>query len=126
MAGQTAPLVGGLVRTFTASEAMATANVAVKLATNEGEIALAGDGEQAIGVLLAAVASGDLAQVQMTGECYVCANTTITKGVMVNSAASTGKVAVVGSTEYALGMALTAATAQNDLIVILLTPGSYK
>lgn len=127
MAGQTAPTEWGLVKTFFASAAMATPFIAVKLSTTEGYVEPAGDGEMAIGVLQeAAAAEHDLVKVKITGESYAKANTAITKGVVVNSAASTGFVAAAGSTEYATGIALTAATAQNDEIVILLTPGSYK
>jgi hypothetical protein len=64
-----------------------------------------------------AAAAGDEVQVCMLGICPVKVNTTISKGDKINSAAATGLVAVAGATEMALGVAMQAATAQNDEIL---------
>jgi hypothetical protein len=114
-----------LIGTYKAEAAMATAFVAVKLGTATDEVNLAGNGEAAIGVIQnTAAAAGDQVSVAMLGTTWVVANAAIAKGASVNSAASTGMVDEAGDKEYALGIALEAATAQDDLIPILLTPGN--
>lgn len=103
--------------TYKAEEVMANRYVAVKLGTADNEVLLAADGETAIGVLQnVAAAIGDSVRVRLFGLSRVKANTTITKGDKINSGASTGKVAIAGTTEIALGTALEAAGAQNDEI----------
>lgn len=125
MAAERTPTAPLLILTYEAEAAMATAFVAVKLGTADNQVNIAGDGEQAIGVIQnTAAAAGDQVSVAVLGETWVVANTTITKGNLVNSGAATGFVAVAGDKEYALGIALSAAAAQDDLVPILLTPGS--
>lgn len=126
--GQLAPAGAYVDITFRASEVMATAYVAVMLDTsNEGYVSLATDGATAIGVLQnTAAAVGDQVVVRVAGQTYVTANNTFSIGDFVNSGAATGLVDNVGDKEYATGIALTAATAANDLVVIQLTLGANK
>lgn len=126
--GQMVPTGAFVDLTFRVSEVMATAYVAVMLDTsNEGYISLATDGATAIGVIQeTAAAIGDQVTVRVQGQTYVKANSTFSIGDFVNSGASTGLVDNVGDKEYALGIALTAATAQNDLVVVQLTLGANK
>lgn len=103
--------------TYKAEEVMANRYVAVKLGTADDEVLLAADGETAIGILQnVAAAIGDSVRVRLFGLSRVKAYTTINKGDKINSAHTTGKVAVAGTTEIALGTALEASGALNDEI----------
>lgn len=115
--------------TYRASEVMAAPYVAVKFDTsNEGYVSLAGDGEVACGVIQdTAAAVGDQVVVRKKGQTFVKAYGTFSIGDFVNAAGGNdGRVDNVGDKEYALGQAITAATAQDDLVVIELTPGSNR
>jgi len=105
-----------LTKTFKAEAVMATKYIAVKLGTSAEQVNIAGDGESAIGVLLnTAAAVGDPVNVGMLGIFPVKANGGFSKNDMLNSAASTGKVDTVsGADERCLGVAMEAATAQDD------------
>jgi len=112
--------------TFKAEEAMTTRYVAVMLGTADDEVLLATDGAAAIGILQnTAVAAGDSVRVRLFGLSIVKANTTITKGDKINSAAATGLVAAAGTDEMAVGIALEAAGAQNDHITAFICPIWY-
>lgn len=101
-----------------AAAVMSNAGVAVKLSSTMGYIELAGDGEQAIGILLQpALAIGDSVPVVVFGRCKVKANGAFAIGDLLNSADTTGKVDTKGSTEHAIAVALEAATAQDDLVL---------
>jgi len=118
---------GALDLTFKADAAFATMYVAVKLDTsNEGQVSLADNGEQAIGILQStAAAAGDPVQVRVAGTTVVKANAAFAIGAVLNSAAATGKVDDSGSTEYSIAVALEAATAQDDEVKALIRE-SYK
>lgn len=103
-----------------ASAVMATAGIAVKLSSTAGYVEIAGDGEQAIGILVTpALAIGDAVPICVFGRCKVKANGAFSIGDLLNSAASTGFVDTKGSTEHAIAVALEAATAQDDLVLAL-------
>jgi len=105
--------------TFEAEAAMTTRYIAVKMGTYDNQVNIAGDGEQAIGILQnTAAAAGDSCRVRIFGLSRAKANAAITKGEPVNAAASTGKIDTAGANEYAIGVALEAAGAQNDEITI--------
>jgi len=107
--------------TFIAAEVMANKYVAVKLNTVAGEVALAGDGEMAVGILQdTAAAVGDSVRVRMPGgTTLVKANGAFAINDLLNSAAATGFVDTKGATEHAIALALEAATAQNDEVLAL-------
>lgn len=113
----------GVDLTFIASEVMATPYIAVKLVTtsgSEGQIAIAGDGESAIGILQqSAAAIGDAVAVRISGTSKVSANGAFSIGDLLNSAASDGQLDTKGSTEHAIAIALEEATAANDLVLAL-------
>lgn len=113
----------GLDLTFIASEVMATAYIAVKLVTttgSEGKVAIAGDGESAIGILQnTAAAVGDPVSVRVSGTSKVSANGAFAIGDLLNSAAADGQLDTKGSTEHAIAIALEEATAANDLVLAL-------
>lgn len=116
----------GLDLTFRASEVMATAFIAVKLVTTtgaEGTVAIAGDGEEAIGILQnTAAAVGDAVQVRVSGTTKVSANGAFSIGDLLNSGAADGQLDTKGSTEHAICKALEEATAANDLVLALIRP----
>lgn len=112
--------------TYKAEEIMTTRYVAVKLGTADDEVLLAADGQAAIGILQnVAAAAGDSVRVRLFGLSRVKANTTITKNDKINSAASTGFVAIAGTDEMAVGIALEAAALQNDEITAFICPIWY-
>ena len=110
--------------TFIADAVFANKFVAVKLDTsNEKQVSLAGDGEEAIGVLQDAVAaSGDSARVRVAGTTLVKANASFAIGAHLNSGAADGKVDDAGSTEHSIAVAIEAATAQDDEVMALIQP----
>jgi hypothetical protein len=112
-----------LTDTFKASAALATKYIAVDV-DSDGKIAACADGAAGIGILLnSAAAANDQVEVLMLGICPVKANTTITAGDVLASAASTGKVAAAASGDRTIGLALETATAQNDEITAFICPG---
>jgi hypothetical protein len=116
--GQGTP-IGARDVSFKASEVMATRYVAVMLTSGTpGYVSLATDGAEAIGILQTkAAAIGDAVTVRVQGKTLCKMNTTCSVGDHLNSAASTGLLAIKGSTEYFIAIALEAATAQNDEIL---------
>lgn len=116
----------GVDLTFIASEVMSTAFIAVKLVTTsgaEGQIAIAGDGEEAIGILQETAGTiGDAVRVRVSGTTKVSANGAFSIGDLLNSAASDGQLDTKGSTEHAICKALEEATAANDLVLALIRP----
>jgi predicted RecA/RadA family phage recombinase len=114
------------IMSFKAAAIFANKGVAVKVDSANGYpyVALATDGDTAIGVLAeTAAAAGDAVKVYLSGPIVpVVANGAITIGDSVNSAAATGKVDTAGNAEHAIGYALAAATAQDDEIPVLLAP----
>lgn len=105
-----------ILTTFKASAVMATVGIEVKLDTsNVGYVSICGDGEEGIGILeTAAAAIGDQVAVCMLGRTICKANGAFTVGDKLNSAAATGKVDTAGAGEFAIGIALQTATAQDD------------
>ena len=114
--------------TYKAEEAMTTRYVAIKLGTADDEVLLAADGEQAIGILQnTAAAIGDSVRVRIFGLSPAKCNAGITKGEGVNAAAAGGLIDTVGSGEWAIGVALETAAAQNDIITIFINgPWFYE
>lgn len=100
-----------------AAAAMANLYVAVKLDSTVGYVALAGDGEEAYGILQeVAAAAGDHVRIRVIGMSLVQANGAFSLGDKLNSGAATGKVDTAGAGEYAVATALAAATAQSDYV----------
>lgn len=105
------------------AEAIITRYRAVKLGTNDGEVIMTTDSDTPIGVALETVALGQNVRVALPG-CIapVQVNAGVTKGAAVAAAAADGLVDDNGSAgEVALGFALLAATAQNDIIPVLIS-----
>lgn len=112
--------------TYKAEAAMTNRYVAVKLGTADDEVNLAGDGEEAIGILQnTAAAAGDSVRVRLFGLSWVKANAAITKGEKINPAAATGFLDTAGTDEHCIGIALEAATAQNDEVTAFICPIWY-
>jgi len=113
--------------TYKAEEVMATRYVAVMLGTGDDGVLLAtAEVATSIGILQdTAAAIGDSVRVRVLGVSLVKANTTISKGDKINSAAATGKVAIATANHKYLGEALRAALAQNDEIPALINPAWY-
>ena len=112
-----------LTKTYKAEVAMTTKYIAVKLGTDDDEVNIAGDGESAIGVTLStAPTAGDSVSVCLLGICAIKAHGAFSKGDILNSGASTGKVDTAGTTELGTGIALEAATAQDDEVSCLVCP----
>ncbi len=106
------------VKTYTATAALA-AYIRVKLVS--GEVVVAGLNEVAIGVTLANVAAGGLVPVRLFnsfGTAFMTAGAAITRGAAVFGAAS-GKIDDTG-VGPAIGYAEEAATADGDVIEVLL------
>ena len=108
---------------FRAGGAIA-ANLRVKIASDV--LAIAGITDQDIGVIeSAAFASGDLRAVRLLsaqGTVKMVAAAAITMGANVYTAAN-GKVSVSASTAYPRGIAMSAATADGDVIEVLTNVG---
>lgn len=109
----------GKDESFLATAVMATAYVAVKLSSTAGYVEVAGDGEEAIGILQnVAAAIGDAVAVRVDGTSKAYMNGACSIGDLLNSAASTGALDTKGSTEHSIAKALEAATAQGDIILV--------
>jgi hypothetical protein len=105
---------------------MTTKYIAVKIGTSAEQVNIAGDSEAAIGILLTtAPAIGDSVEVGMLGIYPVKANAAFAKDAMINSVAATGKVGTAAATERVLGIAMEAATAQNDEVACFVAPFWY-
>lgn len=100
--------------------------IAVKLATNDGEVTIAGDGETAIGILQSTGLKGEQVRVMLLGISPVKANDAFAKGDLLNSGAATGKVDTAATTEQAVAIALRAATAQDDEVPAVVMCSIYK
>jgi len=81
-----------------------------------GQVVLAGDGVNAIGVLLNAPASGGAAAVAISGKVRAVAGGTVTVGARVASDAA-GKVVVAAEGDYVLGVAASAGAANATIEV---------
>jgi hypothetical protein len=88
-------------------------------------------GQRAVGVANEPLSTADQAagksggraiQVVMLGIVFVEASAAIALGALV-ATTSTGKAATAATTNVPLGIALTAAAADKDLMAVLLTPG---
>jgi len=96
----------------------------VKL-TDDRTVNLCGSGEAPYGILQNAPESGEQANVATLGISNLKANAAITVGAKVGSGAAGGLgAAVTGDDEYYGAVAREAATAQNDIISVLLCPGA--
>jgi hypothetical protein len=95
----------------------------VEFAT-DGQIDPAGDGGRAEGVLQnKPSAAGRAATVAISGISKVVAGGAITKGNLVSSNSS-GKAQVAGTNDVILGVAMETATADGELIAVLLNVAS--
>ena len=107
-------------RTFTAGGALAQY---LRVVQASGTIAAAGLTDREIGTTeWPAIASGDLVAVRLRtaqGTCKMVANQAISIDTLVYTAAS-GKVSdTAASTSYMIGVALSASTADGDIIEVL-------
>lgn len=84
-----------------------------------GKAAVAGDGVAAIGVLQNNPPSGGAAQVAYAGVTKVKASAAISVGAKIASTAA-GKAVTAASGKHAVGIALAAASADGDIIPMLL------
>jgi hypothetical protein len=108
------------VRTFTASEAIAI-NLRVKLTANANEVAIAGAGEDFIGVAEYPAASGKPVSVRLknsSGTGNFIAGAAFSYGAPVYGIAA-GKVSGTASTNVLVGTALEAATADGQRVEVL-------
>lgn len=113
------------IQTFKASGSI-TKFRAVILGTYDEEVVAAGDNGANIGVSLETVTDGQNVNVQLAGVAMVECNGAVAKAALVHAAATGGLVDDdVAAGERVLGMALRAATAQYDVIPVLLTPHIY-
>lgn len=119
--------VDGAIITLEAAEAIG-AYIRVKLDSN-GKAAIAGAKEPTLGITQRAVASGEDVAIKLLngfGTYKMTANAAITARTVVYGTAS-GKIddsAGAGLVGCAVGVALEAATAQNDVIEVLAIPSS--
>jgi hypothetical protein len=112
----------GIVRSFTADAAI-TKNRVVKITSTGVDVATA-DTDKVIGVSTLTVATGDQCPVQLSGTCKITASAAISAGDLV-VATTGGKIATTTTDKKrVIGTALEAATADGDLIEVLLTPTS--
>jgi hypothetical protein len=112
----------GLVRSFTADAAI-TKNRVVKI-TSTGAAAATADTDLVIGVSQLTVATGEQCPVAMSGTSKITASAAISIGDLV-VATTGGKIATTTTDKKrVIGTALEAATADGDLIEVLLTPAT--
>lgn len=111
---------GAVDITFSAAAAMATKYVAVMLNSTPGQVAVATDGSAAmIGILQeTAAAAGDAVRVRVHGTSLVHANGAFSIGDPIQSVDTTGYVDTAGAGEHAIGIALEAATAAADEVLV--------
>lgn len=109
-------------KTFVAGGAI-TENQLVKFHSVSMQVVAAGAGDRAIGVAQHAAASGEEVSVEMTigAIVKVVASAAITLNDRLEPAAA-GAVATVAGAAQSVGFALEAATAENDVISMLLAP----
>lgn len=91
-----------------------------KVDTDE-DIILCGDGQAALGVIREAAAQDSPVTVQTGGVAKVSAGAAFNAGVLVASDGN-GQAVLATSGEYAIGMALQAAGAQNEIVSVRLGP----
>jgi hypothetical protein len=111
------------IRTFKAGAAI-TKGIAIMAdtSTGEGYVKPATDGvATVIGIAAEAQSTtGGFVKVDLIGPVVIAvANGALSYGDAVNSAAATGKIDTAGAAERAIGIALEAATAQDDEIAIV-------
>jgi hypothetical protein len=91
----------------------------------DGKAALAGAGENAVGVLQDKPASGAFGCVQVDGVSQVIAGEAINEGDLI-SATAAGKAQVAASGEFIVGRALTAAGADAEYFSMLVHSAGAK
>jgi hypothetical protein len=110
---------GGITINPIAGESLATKeHLAVKMGTT-GEVTLCGAGELAIGILVKNTADNAPAPVRINGTARWMAAGSMNAGIRVMSDAS-GKVVAWTLGSNAVGLSLEAATADEDVIEVLL------
>lgn len=87
-----------------------------------GEIALSGDGEAILGILQNDPNTGEAGNVMSAGISKAVAGAAITEGDLIASDAN-GKIITAASADRTIGQALDAASADGDIIEVLL--GSF-
>ena len=87
--------------------------------SGENTFAICGAAEEAVGFLQREVKAGEAGQILIQGITFAKANAAITAGALVASTA-TGTVATGTAGQKCVGIALTAATAANDIISVLI------
>ncbi len=100
-------------------------NTFVKLDSTEGQVVQATAAtDTVLGVALNSASSGDTVQVQWAGVAVLVSNGTMTLGAQVECAADGEATDAGGATAYSLGVALTAAAADQDHVAVFLAlPG---
>lgn len=117
--------VSALINSFKADGTIAIYR-AVKLSTNDETVIACTDNENAIGVSLEAATDGQNVRVGILGIFPVQCNAAVAKDALVHAAAAAGLIDDdVAAGEIALGRALRAATAQNDVIPVFVCPILY-
>jgi Uncharacterized conserved protein (DUF2190) len=94
----------------------------VKQHSVAGEVVVAGNGENALGVLVNDPVAGQAATVAIAGKMKVIAGGTVAIGALV-SADAAGKAVVPATGEYALGFAVTAGVANQVMEILLINSG---
>jgi hypothetical protein len=110
--------ITGEVRSHTADNAI-TKNTVVKLTSTGVDVATAGS-DKICGVAMSDAAAGDQVAVQFTGTAKIQASTSISKGAWITATTDGQAAATTTDHNVVVGMALEAATAQNDLIEVQL------
>lgn len=100
----------------------------VKLGTDAGQVAMAGAGEMAIGVVNygnpgETFAIGKSVPIMILGIARVQAHGQVNSGVRIKVAASGRADAASADHDAVVGISMSAATNQDDVIEVLLTPG---
>lgn len=85
------------------------------------DIVLAGDGERVLGVIREAADQNKPVTIQFGGIAKVSAGASFSAGVLVASDVN-GQAVLATTGEYAFGMALQAAGAQNEIVSVVLLP----
>lgn len=109
---------GMTITLISSADMTGKAFTAVKV-SGEKTFAACGVAEEAVGFLQREVKADEAGQVMIQGITFAIASAAITAGAVVASAAA-GKVATATTGQKGVGIALTAATAANDVISVLI------
>lgn len=110
----------GVVRSFLADAAI-TKNTFVKLTSTGVDVATAAT-DKIIGIALNTVATGEQVSVCISGTAKVQASTTISIGAWLTATTAGQAVTTTTDHQVVVGVALSAATAQNDYVEMTIAP----